>query len=173
MRIFMLWSSVIIIGHTLYNIDYYFSVIIHFFRKNIMRIFSIAGFTSLLACFKTPVCFNHFICKRNCEGKTRDTVTLYNPEQRGRINICIWAWRRLGLEFRDAKTKKKYWCYSVKFTKQDGSTFVVINCCCTWGNPNVSSTRSKSECWLEYTSFFNLQNYSRCFANRHKPFWPA
>ena len=49
-----------------------------------MRIFSIAGFTSLLTCFKTPVRFNHFICKRNCEGnlKTRDTVMLYNPEQR-------------------------------------------------------------------------------------------
>ena len=45
--------------------------------------------------------------------------------------------------FRDGNTKK-YWCCPVWFTKQDGSTFVVINCCCRWGNPNVSSTRSKS-----------------------------
>jgi len=69
--------------------EQYFSVIIHFFRKNIC---SIAGLTSLLAYFKAPVYFDHFICKRNCEGKTSDTVTLYIPEQREYLSSIVKAW---------------------------------------------------------------------------------
>ena len=64
-------------------------MIIHFFRKNIC---SIAGFTSLLAYFKAPVYFDHFICIINCEGKTRGTVMLYIPEQREYLSSIVKAW---------------------------------------------------------------------------------
>ena len=84
---------------------------------------------------KTGNKIHHFIFRRNCEGKTvmqykykRYSDAVY-PRTKGEGSIFLSEQHGEGLVLSstptcDAITKKKYWCYSVQFTKQDGSTFV-------------------------------------------------
>ena len=134
-----------------------------FFQKNIC---SIAGFTSLLACFKTPVYFDHFICIRNCEGKTRDTVTLYIPEQREYLSSIVkaWSWvppcsempKQKSIGVTQCSSPNKMGRHLLKqFTAADKA--IPMQC--------FQYTKQCHECWLEYTSFLNLQIYPISLGN--------